>query len=58
MDPKACMDRIRRAMDRGDLEEVRDACEDLRGWISKGGFVPEGAEDLLEGASDWVEVSR
>ncbi len=40
MDPQACYDRWRRAVDSGDLDEAREAAADLLRWIARGGFPP------------------
>ena len=51
MDPNACVDRIVRAYRGGpgkgvDLEEFVGACEDLAGWLVKGGFAPKSLPDI------------
>lgn len=38
MDPTACLRRIEDADTRN---ERRDACQDLQGWLSGGGFEPD-----------------
>ena len=40
MDPTACLRRILEAYDDQDFGEMADACEDLQGWLWKGGFAP------------------
>src|SRR6185436_10840912 len=40
MDPHACYIRLIEALAAGDVDESRDAAEDLATWISKGGDVP------------------
>ena len=47
MDPDACINRIRRALDGLDLDEVAYACEDLREWLGKGGFPPSNFERIV-----------
>ena len=42
MDPTACLARIIDAIEDEDEDEVKYACEDLRTWLDKGGFPPEG----------------
>ncbi|NBR00670.1 MAG: hypothetical protein EBT97_09535 [Actinobacteria bacterium] len=41
MDPNACVNRILTALRQGDLEEAREASDDLSEWILRGGFRPE-----------------
>lgn len=41
MDPNACLERWRDAMEDGDRSEARHAASDLRRWINGGGFEPE-----------------
>ncbi len=41
MDPQACLERWRRAVRAGDVEEAGEAAADLREWIHGGGFEPE-----------------
>ena len=40
MDPNACLERIIDAKLFNDIEELHWACEDLYGWIHRGGFHP------------------
>ncbi len=44
MDPEACLRRIEDAASDGDRDEMRDAAADLREWIEKGGFLPDGVD--------------
>ncbi len=46
MDPNACIDRIRRALDGLDLDEAGYACDDLYDWLRKGGFPPTNFERI------------
>jgi len=41
MDPQACLERWRRAVRAGDLDEAQEAAKDLREWIRGGGFEPK-----------------
>jgi len=41
MDPKACLERLKNAAKINDYEEQQEAIEDLRGWLVKGGAMPE-----------------
>ena len=43
MDPDACLDRLLRAVNSADTDELRSAANDLADWIDKGGFVPDGS---------------
>jgi hypothetical protein len=43
MDPNACLERIAKAKRRTDSIE---ACQDLIGWLGKGGFAPDWAKNL------------
>ncbi len=45
MDPTACLKRIISAS-RIDRDEYSDACEDLAGWLKRGGFKPTLPKDL------------
>jgi hypothetical protein len=48
MDPDACLQRCRDAIKAGDMDEARDAMEDLTTWIAKGGFLPKGGIAAVE----------
>ncbi len=55
MDPTATVKELRLAIRRGDSEEARDYANALKGWLDKGGFIPDGetrasCEELLS----WV----
>lgn len=41
MDPNACLQRIRDAIERSDLEEAAYAFDDLDQWIRRGGALPD-----------------
>jgi hypothetical protein len=49
MDPDACFRRMLEALDSEDGSEVEDACDDLIGWLDKGGALP--APSVLHGAN-------
>jgi hypothetical protein len=40
MDPNACLQRIKDAIEAGDRDEVVDARNELRLWVENGGFEP------------------
>lgn len=40
MDPAACVERIKIAVQEQDWEEFDEAMSDLRTWVLKGGFLP------------------
>lgn len=42
MDPNACLARIVRAAVENDPAELREAADDLAGWLESGGFAPVG----------------
>ncbi len=48
MDPQACLQRWIYAVARGDAREAREAWEDLRDWLAKGGFEPKWPEGMRE----------
>jgi hypothetical protein len=53
MDPNACLQRYRDAMEDGEIDEARDAAEDLGQWLRMGGFEPdwkEGERALFAGS--------
>lgn len=41
MDPQACLQRIIDAAKANRLQEYINACEDLAGWLRRGGFAPK-----------------
>lgn len=41
MDPEACYRRVIELRDSGDEEGAREAYNDLREWVRKGGFPPK-----------------
>jgi hypothetical protein len=41
MDPSACFEMLRDAMEYGDDTVAANAAEDLTDWIKRGGFVPD-----------------
>jgi hypothetical protein len=47
MDPDACLLRLSAAFVMGDLNEQRDAADDLREWIARGGFMPRVDETIM-----------
>jgi len=47
MDPQVCLEQIRVAYGCNDWDELADACDDLRNWIRKGGFIPSIDEPTL-----------
>lgn len=53
MDPHACYIRLIEALAAGDIDESRDAAEDLATWISKGGNVPLWLQTEARGAEEW-----
>jgi hypothetical protein len=40
MDPDAALARLTDAAAAGDADEVRNAADDLAGWLDRGGFAP------------------
>ena len=46
MDPTACLRRIIEASRGNDRAEYVSACEDLAGWLRRGGFKPELPAEL------------
>jgi hypothetical protein len=42
MDPNATVRDLRSALEAGDLDAAKEAAENLRAWIRKGGFLPDG----------------
>jgi hypothetical protein len=48
MDPEACVQRIFDACGEGpvEMDEFLEACEDLAGWLVKGGFAPKSLPDI------------
>jgi len=58
MDPHACYLRLIEALAAGDVDESRDAAEDLATWISKGGNVPLWLATEVSNAAKWKESQR
>jgi hypothetical protein len=48
MDPTACLQRARDAIDEGDFDEARDALASYREWRRRGGFEPDGGDQRGE----------
>jgi len=50
MDPEACVRRVLAACGDGkrpaDIDEFVEACEDLAGWLARGGFVPSNIKAI------------
>jgi hypothetical protein len=44
MDPQACLDRVERLLDAGELDDGRDALDDYREWRLGGGFEPDDGD--------------
>jgi hypothetical protein len=40
MDPTACLDELRAAVEAGDREAAVELFHSLDGWLSRGGFLP------------------
>jgi hypothetical protein len=40
MDPTACLEELRSAVQAGDLKTAAELFEALDGWLSRGGFLP------------------
>ena len=55
MDPHACYIRLIEALAAGDVDESRNAAEDLATWISKGGDVPLWLQSEVSQAVKWKE---
>jgi hypothetical protein len=47
MDPKACLDRLREAINAKDWDEARAALRDYQWWRIGGGFAPDLADWYL-----------
>ncbi len=48
MDPEATAARLNDALDDEDMEEAKDAYDDLVSWRNKGGFMPPVAAQAVE----------
>ena len=42
MDPTACYREMLAALDDGDIDAAREHAENLKRWLDRGGFCPEG----------------
>jgi uncharacterized protein (DUF3820 family) len=58
MDPNACLRLIKEQMEDGDLDYAIDSCDDLLGWLRRGGFPPAEMGLYCELAIDKVMALR
>jgi hypothetical protein len=58
MNPKETLDAIVAAIEDGDIETARERAENLRNWLSRGGFYPDsgrpGYRELTDNFIRWV----
>jgi len=47
MDPQTTLKDIQSYLEIGEVDEAVNLIEDLRGWVRKGGFMPESTDILL-----------
>jgi hypothetical protein len=48
MDPNACYTRVIELLDEGDIFGAKEAANDLREWIARGGFEPAWTSEERE----------
>lgn len=60
MDPKAALERLTSAVECLDVEEAREAWQDLSEWLTNGGFEPQGPGlwPFLNAVGHWVVLAQ
>lgn len=58
MDVEACLERLHEAIRDGEVDEARDAAEDLALWVAGGGFLPAALTDKDTTPRDRQEETR
>jgi hypothetical protein len=57
MDPTACYQEMLVSLDDGDIDAAREHSENLKRWLDRGGFCPEG-QNIVDVNRRLTEVLR